>query len=68
MFKIGDRVRLSAEWGKWSQYAPSKTHPVGRKGTVVGFPKKDKHCAKVTFDGMKGPTTFNNDFLERFDE
>jgi len=67
MYKIGDRVRLNEEWGRWTQYAPSKTHPVGREGTVTGFPKKDKQCTKVTFDGKKGPTNFHTSFLTRID-
>jgi len=64
MFKIGDRVRLNEEWGKWTQYAPSKTHPVGTLGTVVGFPK-EKHCVKVLFDGRKTKNNFAKSFLTR---
>ena len=63
VFKKGDRVRLSEEWGRHDK-GWYKFHPVGRKATVVGQ-SRTKDCTRIVFEGQVTPQTFHDTFLEK---
>jgi len=62
-FKEGTRVVLNQEWANWTQYCPSKTHPVGLAGVTVGYCRRP-HVVRVKFDSKKTVLAFHEKFLD----
>ena len=67
-FKVGDRVQLNDEWGRWTfSFDMKENYPVGRKGTIA--PNRTsiipQGCTRVKFDGERLSKIFHQTFLTK---
>lgn len=62
-FVKGTKVQLNKEWARANGGVPPKSHPVGRKGVVIGCATSPR-CLKVRFEGSMNSQTFHIIYLD----